>query len=267
LDDEGASAASTPIAQVVATPAVACGSAAAAESDDEGEPAPEPVHVEAHHAGGIDRASARRAWPMVIGEIKKQKAARGHLFASTEVDVDSDGETLVVEFPADQSFGLQLAEDPEMRELLQRALATVLGFAPPVRFQLGKGAVRPAQPDAGPPQSAPRSSVPPASPVPERVPRVDAGDDFYDDGPPLDSYGMSAGSVAPEQTAAVAPQSDLERLLTQGLGAQIVSEHAARPDETAADPKDEIADYAGPDSADLGLFDPELSETDSREDD
>ena len=106
---------------------------------------------------------------MVVGEIKKLKAARGYLFANTEVDVDSDGNTLVVEFPADQSFALEIAEEPDMRELMQRALSSVLGFAPPIRFQLGKGAVRPAKPEAADKPAKAATAAKPAKPAKPKV--------------------------------------------------------------------------------------------------
>lgn len=204
---------------------------------------------------------------MVVGEIKKLKAARGYLFANTEVDVDSDGDTLVVEFPADQSFALEIAEEPDMRELMQRALGSVLGFAPPIRFQLGKGAVRPVQPEPRTDRAVPARGA--QQPAPDGGQVTDPGDP-YDDGPPLDSYESDGGatheeaSSAARHVAAPGPQSDLELLLTQGLGAQIVSEHAGQADLAGADDQDDAAE---PDSADIGSLDPELFDTDSGEGD
>ena len=55
----------------------------------------------------------------------------------------STATTLVLEFPSDAAFAMQMAEEPEMRDMLKLALASVFGFTPPFRFQLGRGAVRP----------------------------------------------------------------------------------------------------------------------------
>lgn len=95
-------------------------------------------------SGVLDRGTAKRSWQAVLIEVKKKRPARAQLFATVEVDVDPDDSTLVIEFPEDQAFSLQIAEEPEMRELLRASLARVLGSAPPFRFQLGRGAVRPA---------------------------------------------------------------------------------------------------------------------------
>ena len=64
-------------------------------------------------------------------------------FAQVEVDVDADGETLVLEFPAEPAFAFNMASEPANRELLSDSLAAVFGVAPPFRFQRGRGAVRP----------------------------------------------------------------------------------------------------------------------------
>jgi len=135
----------------------------------------------------LDRAHLKRAWPAVIAEIKRVKAARAHIFINTEVDVDLDGKTLVVEFPADGKFTMELARDSETRQMLVAALAKVLGAAPSLRYQLGRGAVRPAE-DEKPPSV----SVPP-SPVDE---------------------------------------SEVERMLINGLGAQMIAERPNSSDES-----------------------------------
>lgn len=135
----------------------------------------------------LDRAHLKRAWPAVVAEIKRVKAARAHIFINTEVDVDLDGKTLVVEFPADGKFTMELARDSETRQMLVAALAKVLGAAPSLRYQLGRGAVRPAE-DEKPPSV----SVPP-SPVDE---------------------------------------SEVERMLINGLGAQMIAERPNSSDES-----------------------------------
>ncbi|MBW6467586.1 MAG: DNA polymerase III subunit gamma/tau [Coriobacteriia bacterium] len=177
------------------------------------EPAPAPPVVEpTAMTGGLDRARAKRAWPGVIAEVRKLKPPRAAIFDGTEVDVDGDGETLVVEFPADAAFKMRQASDGENTQLLRRSLATVLGGAPPFRFQLGRGPVRaPAQEPTG------------ESPALVDTPRVDGGDE------PAPT--ASSEHVEPFETEAPTPETDdIERMLIDQLGAQVIGEHPNDPD-------------------------------------
>ncbi|MEI7815309.1 MAG: hypothetical protein WCJ13_11060, partial [Coriobacteriia bacterium] len=227
----------------------------------------------------LDRAAARRAWPAVIAEIRRIKPTRAELYGRIEASVDSDGHTLVLEFPADQEFAMQMAEDPDMRELLQRALGAVMGFAPPVRFQLSRARL-------GAPVPSEEESTPPIPPL------ADAQDDIApsDDGAHSESYQTTSaphpwvadaapddivaqpdatapGSAAPASESASA--GDLARQLMESLGAEIVEE---RPAESAAVGGSTAGDESGPDlleleSSDFGLKDPELFDSDDGEDD
>ena len=122
--------------------------------------------------GKLDRAAVKRDWQAVLVEIKKIKPTRVQTFANVEVDVDTDGQGLVIEFPADQAFSMQLAEDGENREILKRALGAVFGSAPPFRYQLGRGAVRPLEPEARPaaPEPEPHVDVDPEGTAPSTTP-------------------------------------------------------------------------------------------------
>jgi len=273
-----AASAAPPAPQLASAPGPAAPEAAsvapvpaAAPADEPAAPAP--VVVDVHHAGGLDRTTARAAWPGVLADIRKAKPGRAQLFGSAEVDVDADGDTLVIEFPADQSFSIQLAEEPDARELLQRSLAAALGFAPPVRFRLGRGEVRPAPtpPDATPsPEPAPappdatpspeRTQSPVPASAPARAPELESpspareaasahahvasavvpGEADFGDEPVPGYYETGAGFTEPVRerggTQAPVPDvaaSDLARFLTEGLGARIVAEHAAAPDAIA----------------------------------
>jgi hypothetical protein len=229
-------------------------------------PAPEaPIVTEAHHAGGLDRGTVRRAWPAVLAEIKKLKPGRAQLFGLAEADVDLDGESLVIEFPSDAAFSIQLAEDPDVREVLRRALFSALGFAPPVRYQLGKGKVRPADPEPAPAAVAP-------------LPRQAADGGDSDEGPVPEYYETSGAepvqpaprSAAPQPAPASVgePDSDLRRLLTEQLGAQIVAERAAPTETTsAAEIDDDGAAEELAESDPASMFDePGLFESDQGED-
>lgn len=85
---------------------------------------------------GLDVATVKRAWPAVLAEIKKIRAPRAHIFNGTEAEVVSG--TLVVEFPADQRFAMDLARETETLRVLRRAVRTVLGQEPPVEYRLGR---------------------------------------------------------------------------------------------------------------------------------
>jgi len=146
-------------------------------------------------------------------------------FASVEVDVDTDGEGLVIEFPSDQEFSLQLAEEPATRELLKRALAAVFGSAPPFRYQLGRGGVRPME--------APVAA--PAEPLAAHVdvaPDADGSESDADE-PITEHYEQATGLSEPtaqvhggEPTAA---GSAVEHLIRHGLGATIVETRSGEP--------------------------------------
>ena len=175
-------------------------------------PAAEPVSVEsAGVPGKLDRARVKRAWPGVVAEVRKIKSTRAAIFDGTEIDIDADGETLVIEFPADAAFRLKQAADPDTSQLLRRGLATVLGGAPPFRFQLGRGAVR--APGAEPVENqAAHADVPPS----------DGGDETTPE--------PSPEANVPAKRAEAGPHDDIERLLIDELGAQMIAEHPHEPE-------------------------------------
>ncbi|MDP2183649.1 MAG: DNA polymerase III subunit gamma/tau [Actinomycetota bacterium] len=156
--------------------------------------AEEPVIVEAVLSGPLDRAQVKRAWPAVLAEMRKTKKARATFFGATEIDVDPDGSTVVVEFPADNAFVMKQAGEAETRQLLRRALAAVLGVAPPIRYQLGRGAVRTIPAERG---EARAHVVSPAD------------------------VESQAGSRSPGQDSG---SGDIDQMMTE-LGAEMVAEH------------------------------------------
>jgi DNA polymerase-3 subunit gamma/tau len=199
------------------------------------EPAEKPQPAPRAAAGAtLDRAAIKRGWQAVLMEIKKRKPARSHTFAVCEVDVDSDGSTIVIEFPPDQGFFMKMAEEPEMRDLVASALNVVFGAVPPFRYQLGRGVVRPAQKT---------ESAPPARELPaQREPEPEA---------PAAEAPAAESPASPQQVAGVSD--DLQELLVNGLGATIVGE---RTPEAPSDeePVEEIEEMTEPDpSFDQGL--------------
>ena len=142
-----------------------------------------PSGREAASGQAMDIATVKRAWPAILAEFKKLKASRSQLFIGTEVEVS--GSTLVVEFPADQAFSMNLAKDADTLALLRRSIAGVLGVEPPVEFRLGRsGASTPAAPQ--------HVDVAPAFDVDDTSP------------------------------AATPSKSDLERMVIDELGAEVI---------------------------------------------
>lgn len=155
-------------------------------------------------SAGLDVAAVKRAWPAILAEFKKHKKSRSHIFNGSEVEVT--GSTLVVEFPADQGFALDLARDPDTISLLRRSVAAVLGVEPPIEYRLGRSGA-----SAQPAQCAP---VAPAvthdgatiAPAPVTEPD-DAGE-----------------TIAPHP-------SELERMVIDELGAEVIEHHDNGPAE------------------------------------
>lgn len=166
-----------------------------------------PVVVEVTHThGALDRAHIKRAWPAVLAELRRIKPSRAGGFSGTEVDLDADGSTIVVEFPADQS--LVVVNDPETREYLNKAIALVLGSVPPYRFQQGRGPVKPIEAPA--PEAHVDAPIPPDETLtpeaPAAVASVPSADTTHD-------------------------EHDLDQILMSELGAEMVAEHPHDTDD------------------------------------
>lgn len=168
-------------------------------------------------SGPLDLGAAKRGWAAALIELKRIKPAQAGRFVNTEVELDTDGVGLVIEFPADGAFMRELAEEPEMKELVRRVLGSVFGTPPPFRYQVGRGAVRPAEePEAWSPPA--RTSAPSAS-------SASAAARSGDSAPAGPSASASPGGPAVEAEPPAVDEADLEHLLVHGLGAQIVGEH------------------------------------------
>jgi len=198
------------------------GASAAAESAAQAAMQP-PTSVAPAADVTLDRAAVRRAWPAVLAEMKKTRPARSQLFAAAEVDLDSDGRTLVIEFGKGQEFQMNLAADEENRALLRSTLGSVLHAEPPFRYQLGRGSVRPAEGSetrAAGEQAAPAPAAEPESPT-EPAAEPSAGDQL-DGVPPLPATPGAAAS-------GTGSSDELDRLLVEQLGAKLVAEQPHEP--------------------------------------
>lgn len=160
------------------------------------------VPAVAHPSGGpLDAATAKRSWPAVQAEIKRLRPSRAQLFNMSEVEVE--GELLLIEFPKDQSLALDLASDPETMQLLRNSIAAVLGVTPPLQFRLGREG------------SSSAGAKPASRPAPVKQPEVAPA-------PAATVEVVAAPAPAPADAAIHA---DMERMVIDELGAEIVAEH------------------------------------------
>jgi len=151
--------------------------------------------------GPLDVAVVKRSWPAVLAEFKKLKPSRSHSYNGTEVEVE--GETLIVEFPADQRVIMDLVSDSATIALLRRSISAVLGVEPPVEYRLGRSGGSSQTPaPAAEVQAAP--AVAPAAP-----------------------NGDSHEGAAPETThtpVSADDARDLEASVIAALGAQVIDD-------------------------------------------
>jgi DNA polymerase III subunit gamma/tau len=147
-------------------------------------PAPEPAPVKSAQAPrrapappAFDVGELRRHWKDVLREVKAARPTVSKMFMNTVADLD--GDVVVVEFAPEARVFKRMAEDQDVTALLRESIKTVLGWHVSLRYQLGRGGVRPDTDDDAPPSAPP------------------------------------AGPADPEA---------LDRMLTEGLGAEVVGE-------------------------------------------
>ena len=117
-----------------------------------------------------------------------------------------------------------MADEPDMRDMLKKAMTTVFGMAPSFRLQLGRGVVRPV-------------AVAPAATALEPI-------------------------SVPDTPAPAGAPSELERLLIDGLGAMIVSEVSSNPVVDAADCEEPEVAVVPEQKLDFGLAAPDDDDDD-----
>ncbi|HEY5506715.1 MAG TPA: hypothetical protein VIK83_04405, partial [Coriobacteriia bacterium] len=106
-------------------------------------------------------------------------------------------DTVVVEFPQEAGVFKSLAEGPEVTALLRESIASVLGWHVGIRYQLGRGEIRP--------------------------------DTEFEETETEVSY----APPVPAKTAAPVDHSAFDRALTEGLGAEVVGESGTNNGEGA----------------------------------
>ena len=145
---------------------------------------------EAPLASPGDVAELRRRWPDVIRLVKEKRPTASKLFLETEADLD--GDTVVVEFDPSRKVLVKQAEEQEVVAVLRDAVHRTLGWKVGIRYQLGRGGVHR---DA----DAESASLP--------------GRDHVE---------------APGSPEPASGHGDIDRMLIEGLGAEVVAERPPR---------------------------------------
>ena len=173
-------------------------------------------------------AALQRVWQAVLATLKKNKAAYGVLFLNTKAVYDAGKDTLIIEFPAENSFAFKAVQKPDVQEAVSVALNQACGES--LHFAYAQGgavataaapAARPAPTSASAPSPTPRPTPAPAqrpqqpqqaapavsAPAPRPMPVPDYDIPPYEDEvvPYDDGYVSSAPTPAPAPNPASAP--------------------------------------------------------------
>ena len=173
-------------------------------------------------------AALQRVWQAVLATLKKNKAAYGVLFLNTKAVYDAGKDTLIIEFPAENSFAFKVVQKPDVQEAVSVALNQACGES--LHFAYAQGgavataaapAARPAPTSASAPSPTPRPTPAPAqrpqqpqqaapavsAPAPRPMPVPDYDIPPYEDEvvPYDDGYVSSAPTPAPAPNPASAP--------------------------------------------------------------
>ena len=173
-------------------------------------------------------AALQRVWQAVLATLKKNKAAYGVLFLNTKAVYDAGKDTLIIEFPAENSFAFKAVQKPDVQEAVSVALNQACGES--LHFAYAQGgavataaapAARPAPSPASAPSPTPRPTPAPAqrpqqpqqaapavsAPAPRPTPVPDYDIPPYEDEvvPYDDGYVSSAPTPAPAPDPVSAP--------------------------------------------------------------
>ena len=169
-------------------------------------------------------AALQRVWQAVLATLKKNKAAYGVLFLNTKAVYDAGKDTLIIEFPAENSFAFKAVQKPDVQEAVSVALNQACGES--LHFAYAQGgavataaapAARPAPTSASAPSPTPAPAQRPqqpqqaapavSAPAPRPMPVPDYDIPPYEDEvvPYDDGYVSSAPTPAPAPNPASAP--------------------------------------------------------------
>lgn len=167
-------------------------------------------------------AALQRVWQAVLATLKKNKAAYGVLFLNTKAVYDAGKDTLIIEFPAENSFAFKAVQKPDVQEAVSVALNQACGESLHFAYAQGGAVATAAAPAARPaPSPTPRPTPAPAqrpqqpqqaapavsAPAPRPMPVPDYDIPPYEDEvvPYDDGYVSSAPTPAPAPDPASAP--------------------------------------------------------------
>ena len=167
-------------------------------------------------------AALQRVWQAVLATLKKNKAAYGVLFINTKAVYDAGKDTLIIEFPAENSFAFKAVQKPDVQEAVSVALNQACGESLHFAYAQGGAVATAAAPAARPaPSPTPRPTPAPAqrpqqpqqaapavsAPAPRPKPVPDYDIPPYEDEvvPYDDGYVSSAPTPAPAPDPASAP--------------------------------------------------------------
>lgn len=167
-------------------------------------------------------AALQRVWQAVLATLKKNKAAYGVLFLNTKAVYDAGKDTLIIEFPAENSFAFKAVQKPDVQEAVSVALNQACGESLHFAYAQGGAVATAAAPAARPaPSPTPRPTPAPAqrpqqpqqaapavsAPAPRPKPVPDYDIPPYEDEvvPYDDGYVSSALTPAPAPDPASAP--------------------------------------------------------------
>ena len=167
-------------------------------------------------------AALQRVWQAVLATLKKNKAAYGVLFLNTKAVYDAGKDTLIIEFPAENSFAFKAVQKPDVQEAVSVALNQACGESLHFAYAQGGAVATAAAPAARPaPSPTPRPTPAPAqrpqqpqqaapavsAPAPRPKPVPDYDIPPYEDEvvPYDDGYVSSAPTPAPAPDPVSAP--------------------------------------------------------------
>lgn len=167
-------------------------------------------------------AALQRVWQAVLATLKKNKAAYGVLFLNAKAVYDAGKDTLIIEFPAENSFAFKAVQKPDVQEAVSVALNQACGESLHFAYAQGGAVATAAAPAARPaPSPTPRPTPAPAqrpqqpqqaapavsAPAPRPKPVPDYDIPPYEDEvvPYDDGYVSSAPTPAPAPDPASAP--------------------------------------------------------------
>ena len=183
-------------------------------------------------------AALQRVWQAVLATLKKNKAAYGVLFLNTKAVYDAGKDTLIIEFPAENSFAFKAVQKPDVQEAVSVALNQACGES--LHFAYAQGgavataaapAARPAPTSASAPSPTPRPTPAPAqrpqqpqqaapavsAPAPRPMPVPDYDIPPYEDEVVPYDDGYVSSAPTPEPAVRQSPE-ELQAILAAGFG-------------------------------------------------